>query len=88
MFILRKYLGGAKEECNTILGNSYNVVDSNSENWELTMKDWETFRDEIYLFLIYNDGKDVMPLYKKQRNYIMTSDGKTFSNLTRHVDNR
>jgi hypothetical protein len=86
MFILRKLLSEGKEECNIILGSSYNVIDSQSENWDYLMKEWESFKEEIYLFLVYNDGKDVMPLYKKQGNYIMTSDGKTFCNLTRHID--
>lgn len=79
-------LSAGKVECNTILGGSYNVIDSQSEDWNHMLDEWDTFRDEIYLFLVYNDGKDVMPLYKKQSNYIMTSDGKTFCNLTRHID--
>lgn len=83
MFILRKMVCNQQQESNTILGNHYNLVtEINKEDWDHLIKSWDSFKDEIYAFLVYKNGSEVIPLYKKQGNYIMTSDGKTFSNLT------
>lgn len=38
--------------------------------------------DQIYAFVTSEGGKDVFPLYIRQKNFIMTDTGKTFSNLT------
>ncbi|WP_347216527.1 hypothetical protein [Chryseobacterium sp.] len=83
MFILRKMVCDQQLESNTILGDLYNVVsENNKKDWDHFMERWKTFEEDIYLFIVYRNGSEVMPLYKKQANYIMTSDGKTFCNLT------
>lgn len=92
MFILRKLFWEADSkfatESNQILGDSYNTVTEHNKDYETLMEGWEVFKEEIYAFIVCKDGSEVIPLYKKQGNYIMTSDGKTFSNLTRHIDKR
>jgi len=88
MFILRKVANG--HESNTIVGDSYNFVskETNPEEFTLAFKSWHGAisiaeeDSETYAFLIYECGQKSMPLFKNQYNYIMTSDGKTFANIT------
>lgn len=88
MFILRKVEDG--HQSNTIVGDSYNFVskEANPEEFTLAFKSWHGAisvpeeDSETYAFLIYEGGQKIMPLFKKQYNYIMTSDGKTFANIT------
>ena len=42
--------------------------------------DW--FSKNCYGIIIYNGGNELIALYKDRCNYIMTENGKTFSNLT------
>jgi hypothetical protein len=42
----------------------------------------DNYSKGCYALLVVNEGKEVVPLYKKQSNYIMTESGKTFANLT------
>lgn len=96
MFILRK-ITGSGVSVNICLNKSYNLVDEEGspEEFKRALDHWFLYpgsekilnqahevNEEIYAFLLYNSGSDMMPLYKKQKNYIMTSDGKTFDNLT------
>jgi len=37
---------------------------------------------ETYAFIVCRNGIEIIPLYKYQSNYIMSENGKTFSNLT------
>lgn len=96
MFILRK-INGQGLESNIAIGYSYNFVNRETHyeefcKWYKTIfeKDHvadddeqsDRFSKDCYGFVVYNQGSEVFPLYKKQRNYIMTGEGKTFSNLT------
>lgn len=85
MFTLRR-ITSESAEVNTILGSNYNLVyeDRNAEEFAKTLNimKWQKKPDEIYGFIIYNDGSSIMPLYKKSTYFIMCSDGKTFSNIT------
>lgn len=58
---------------------AYNsLYDLNSEN---EVKPVEGF-GSVYAFIVSEGGKEIYPLFKNQRNYIMTDSGKTFSNLS------
>lgn len=85
MFILRKITGQGIQS-NLCIGTNYVLLrKEDGKEFNDTMELEEYFKsliDDIYAFITYNDGRDVLPLYKNQQNYIMLSDGKTFSNLT------
>lgn len=85
MFILRK-ISGQGIQSNLCIGTNYVLIrQDDSKEFNETMNFEEYFvslKDDIYAFVTYNDGKDILPLFKTQQNYIMLSDGKTFSNLT------
>lgn len=85
MFVLRK-INGKGIQSNLCLGKDYVLLrQEDGEEFNKTVKleyYFESLRDDIYAFITYNDGKDVLPLYKSQQNYIMLSDGKTFANVT------
>ncbi len=86
MFILRKVTGSGIQS-NTCLNKVYNLItEEEKEEFDCTMK-LDDYRDEetkskIYAFIVYNEGSEIIPLYKAQRNYIMCSDGKTFANIS------
>lgn len=88
MFILRNIADG--HQSNTILGESYNLVEKESNPQEFTraFDNWHGAivpRDDdhsTYGFIIYEKGSKMYPLYKNQYNYIMISDGNTFANIT------
>lgn len=85
MFILRKITGKGIQS-NLCIGKDYVLLreeDGKEFQDTLELEDYfKMLKEDIYAFITYNDGKDVLPLYKSQHNYIMVSDGKTFSNLT------
>ena len=92
MFILRRYTG-ENHEVNTVLGNSYNLVKREVDFDEFKRAytafteggNWDAdspINENIYTFIIYNNGKDIEPLYKPSTYYIMTENGATFANLT------
>jgi hypothetical protein len=87
MFILRR-ITSESIEINDCLGTSYvmilkerNIVEfertANAIKWD----DADTIKD-VYGFISYNNGADVMPLYKKSHYYVMASDGRTFANIS------
>jgi hypothetical protein len=86
MFILRQV--SEETESNYLLGKSYNLIEAvrHPEEFNRTLKIWGNGacipEEAVYAFLIYNEGADLFALQKPQNNYIMTSDGKTFSNIT------
>lgn len=88
MFILRKLFKEQDKnqytESNQIIGDNYSTVTEHNEGWEHLISSYtdEEVKDKIHCFLVYDNGASIIPLYKKQGAYIMTSDGKTFSNLT------
>jgi pyoverdine/dityrosine biosynthesis protein Dit1 len=84
MFILRRITGDGNE-VNICLNESYHLIlQDNSEEFAKTLKVWDESSTEakLYGFIVYNNGKDIEPLYKPSTYYIMCSDGKTFSNIT------
>jgi len=82
MFILRKITGDGLQ-MNFALGDDYNFVDKEANPKEFnSMKDFFKWDDEVYAFVSYKDGARTMPLYPKQKAFIMTESGKTFANVS------
>jgi len=84
MLVLRR-ITSENLEINTALGDEYVLVlrERNKKDFEKFTKSWSN-EDlfEVYGLISFNDGSSIMPLYKKSNYYIMSSDGKTFDNLT------
>ena len=87
MFILRK-INSSDIQMNITLGEQYSYItkiDNNKEfarTYEALMDKSSTDDDgTIYAFVISEGGKDIIPLYNTQHNYIMTDSGKTFAHL-------
>jgi hypothetical protein len=84
MFILRR-ITSEKIEINTCLGDYYVLVsrERNVDEFKRTVKLWsEDDTEDVYAIVTYNDGSDIMPLYKKSHYYVMASDGRTFANIS------
>jgi len=94
MFALRTII--EKRQYNKALGHEYQIIERDVEYEDFCDFFKETFgynhvadldgnsdnyTKNCYAFVITQDFKPV-PLYKLQKNYIMTESGKTFSNLT------
>lgn len=94
MFTLRKITGTERVEMNIFLGESYTLIDRerNKAEFERTYKvfwgdiaDDPTVKEELYGFVVHErNGRcgEIIPLYHKHENYIMTCEGKTFANIT------
>lgn len=94
MYTFRK-ITDSNTQINISIGDSYSYV-NREENYESFCKDFENYfqrnhvadlfetsdkdTKNVYAFISFQ-GK-IMPLYKNDHNYIMTENGKTFSNLT------
>jgi len=85
MFILRR-IAPDYGEINTELGEYYVKVlkDENKEQFLSETKEWgDDFRNKIFgVVEFFTDHKVLMPLYNDSKQYIMTSDGHTFDNLS------
>lgn len=87
MFILRR-ITSESIEINDCLGTSYVMIlkDRNNVEFEKTAKamKWEDadMTKDMYRFITYNNGADIMPLYQKSHYFIITSDGKTVANIS------
>jgi len=94
MFTLRR-MTATGVEMNQIIGDEYTLIHKERNKWEFDdffkhhfgkppVDDLDAKADadtkECYAFVI--NGSFVQPLYKVQDAYIMTSDGKTFSNVS------
>ena len=88
MFILRRIVPDGNE-INTCIGNTYNYIrkEENKDEYEKTLNYWlkglKREDNDIYGFLVYNSGADIMPLYQRSVYFIMTSNGQTFANITK-----
>lgn len=92
MYTLRRITQEGVEH-NSFLGKTYTVVDSRKslETFKETgERFWERYPkhgivsdedQETHAFVTTDEG-EIIPLYKNQQNFIMTSDGRTFSNLS------
>lgn len=64
------------------LGNHYTLItkERSPEEFEKGVKDYP-FYDDIYAFISWKEG-EILYLYKDQKNYIVSENGTTYSNLT------
>ena len=87
MFILRR-ITSKSIEINDCLGTSYVMIlkERNSVEFEKTAKamklDDADMTKDMYGFITYNNGVNIMPLYQKSHYFIMASDGKTVANIS------
>ena len=85
MFILRR-IDPKFGEINTNLGEYYSLIskEKNNEQFKETVNQWdEDIKDKMYGVIIFDDDSgSLMPLYRGSEYYIMTSDGRTFSNIS------
>lgn len=94
MFALRKIIENT--EYNYALGVAYSLINRETNYKEFCeefekefgynhVSDLDEMADDYttscYCFIITNDFKSI-PLYKGQKNYIVTDGGKTYANLT------
>src|SRR6186713_2491804 len=96
-YTLRTMVANNTIQNNRYLGEEYQVV-GREENYEEFSRHYERyfgkkhvadldpesdgFSKDTYCFITASGGSQWIPLYKSQRNYIMTDSGQTFSNLT------
>jgi len=84
-------------QTNECLGKDYQVIerDSNYNEFQKAYLNFhnkqhvadldaesDNFSQQTYAFIIHNRGSEIIPLYKDRKNYIVSENGKTFSNLT------
>lgn len=87
MYTLRR-ITSESIEINSCLGLNYTLIlkERNEVEFQKTAKlmkwDEAEMTSEIYGFISFNNGAETVPLYKKSNYFVMTSDGKTFSNIT------
>lgn len=85
MFILRR-VDSKFGEINTNLGDYYTLIskEKNRDQFNETVKLWEkNVIEKIHGVAVFgDDNESIMPLYNGNQYYIMTSDGKTFSNIS------
>jgi hypothetical protein len=93
MFILRK-ITTDDIEMNISLGKSYTIVDKERNESEFNRSYFAIYGEQydklnnpigdqkIYAFVGDENGK-LTPLYTEHANFIMTSNGQTFSNVSR-----
>jgi len=88
MYTLRKIIEG-QEEMNFNLGNNYSLIDKHQskQRFDITKKMFfenepeKSLLEDCYAFVVSEKGK-IEALWGSQKNYIMTENGKTFSNLS------
>lgn len=84
MFILRR-LDAKYGEFNTNLGDYYTLIqkEKNNEQFKETVKLWDDdVVEKLNGVIVYEDGESIMPIYDGVHYYVMTSDGKTFANIS------
>lgn len=85
MFILRRITSKGLE-LNTCLGIEYVLVlkEVNESEFKERTKLWHEYElEDLYGIVCFDDGASIMPLRKESSYYIMTGDGKTFSNISK-----
>jgi hypothetical protein len=87
MILRTKFTDGY--EVNQDLGSEYHLVRKEtcpskfSESAEIVFgKNINDFISGTIAFVVYGDGKHVVPIYGNQDNYILNNDGKLFQALT------
>ena len=87
MFILRR-ITSESIEINECLGARYVLIlkERNNAEFERAAKimNWDDadMTKDVYGFITYNNGANMMPLYQESSYFIMASDGKTVANIS------
>jgi len=85
MFILRR-IDSEFGEINTNLGDYYALIskEKNPEKFNETVKLWEKdVIEEINAVVVFDDDNGlIIPIYNESQYYVMTSDGRTFANIS------
>lgn len=89
MFILRRVTKEGYEN-NVIIGKEYSIINRawQSEKFNETMLNTRIKygglpnEDDIYSFIVYDNGNQVDWLYNSSKHYIMTENGSTFANIS------
>ena len=87
MFILRR-ITSESIEINECLGTRYVLIlkERNNAEFERAAKimNWDDadMAKDVYGFITYNNGANIMPLYQESSYFIMASDGKTVANIS------
>ena len=88
MLVLRR-ITEENLEINTEIGDEYVLVlkEKHKEEFERQTESWtkENLKD-IYGLILFNCSESIMPLYSQSNYYVMTGDGKTFSNISKKQD--
>lgn len=94
MYALRTFTENS--EVNNWLGDQYEII-RREESYEAFAEQYRKYFDKshvadndpaaddisrrVYAFIL-NEHEQAMPVYKEQKNYIVTESGKTYSNIT------
>ncbi len=85
MFTLRKITGSSQAEMNFYLGRNYTLItkDRNPNDFKEACEkmQYDEKKDNVYGFVSDEEGES-FALFSNQRNYIMTSGGKTYDNIS------
>lgn len=84
MFVLRR-ITSEQLEHNECLGIDYRLIDQekNPEDYNRSLKTFLIDEDpDIYGFIVKDDAKTIIPLYKKSTYFVMMSNGQTFANIS------
>lgn len=83
MFVLRTINQDGIER-NQFIGNDYSFFskECNEKEFDELANAINCDNCECYAFINFYDGGKTVPLYKNCENFIMTSDGATFSNVS------
>lgn len=85
MFVLRRITQN-KLEVNTLLDVFYTLIlkEKNKEEFDDRIKQWdEEDLKGVYGLVCVDDTDLIMPLYEDSSYFIMTSQGQTFSNISK-----
>lgn len=84
MFILKRTTSD-NNQIHSILGDSYLLQHQvhNKQEFQRTMKayGYESYADDIYAFIVYNDGANIKPLFSKSTYAVMCSNGDLYQQL-------
>jgi len=85
MFILRR-VTSEYNQINQIIGDSYNLVikDMHKHEFDRTCQINQCDSDNVFGFVVYNDGSRIYRLYKKSTYLMYTSTGDLFENLSNY----
>lgn len=85
MFILRRFTE-EKMEINTFLGEEYVLIlkEKNEKEFKDQTETWsENDLKGVYGLILFDCSESIMPLYSLSTYYVMTEEGKTFSNISK-----